>query len=317
MSTVAQPFHFSRKSWVVVSALCLLVLFAIASPDLHRARLNPPETQRLLVTTSLIDTSSSGMHGKEVSDVETTGGRGAIRDSTRKVRRDTSIDLLVKSPTDAAEKIRQLAENMGGFLVNSQSGGPDAVTASLTIRVPAARFEEARAQIKKLATHVELEAVQANDVTREYVDMDARLRNLRAQETQYLEIMKRATTVDETLKVSDKLADVRGQIEQQQAEFNALSKQVETVLMTVSLRSEVEAQVFGLNWRPLYRLKVAARDALDALGNYASFMTSVVLFLPVALLWTATLVVAALITWRLLRWAARFFIPAKVPATQG
>jgi len=195
--------------------------------------------------------------------------------------------------------------------------GEASPTASITIRVPAPRFEEARAQIKKFATRVEVETTQANDVTREYVDMEARLHNLRAQEAQYLEIMKRATTVDETLKVSDKLSDVRGQIEQLQAEFNALSKQVETVLMTISLRSEVEAQVFGLNWRPLDRFKVAARDALEAIANYASVMTTIILFLPVALLWVATVLVALLISWRTLRWVARFFVATKAPIAQA
>jgi len=52
---------------------------------------------------------------------------------------------------------------------------------------------------------------------------------------------------------------VRGQIEQQQAEFDVLSEQIETVGITVSLGTEAEARVFGLNWRPLYQTKLAFR----------------------------------------------------------
>src|SRR5581483_8142690 len=162
----------------------------------------------------------------------------ATRDAARQTTRTSTIEMTVKSPVESSEHIRELAESMGGFLVSSESRGNDAEYEAITIRVPAARFEEARALIKKFASRVETEVVQANDVTRAYVDMSARLRNLRAQEAQYLEIMKRATTVKDTLAVSDKLGEARSEIEQQQAEFDALSNQVETVAMTISLRRE-------------------------------------------------------------------------------
>lgn len=64
------------------------------------------------------------------------------------------------------------------------------------------------------------------------MDQAARLRNLRVQESQYLGILKRAQTVKDTLEISEKLNEVCAQIEQQ-AEFEALSKQVETVAFTI------------------------------------------------------------------------------------
>jgi len=189
--------------------------------------------------------------------------------------RSSSIDLIVKSPCAASEKLRQLAEQLGGFLVTSESHGEqDASSGPLTIRVPAARFEEAQQEIRKLGVRVESEKVEAEDVTRQYGDDEARLRNQRAQETQYLGILKQAKTVKDTLQVSDKLNEVRGEIEQEQVEFAALSKLVETVAITVWLRAEAEAQVFGLHRcgdgivRVLsaYRL-VVADDDLDWRGG--------------------------------------------------
>ena len=85
-------------------------------------------------------------------------------------------------------------------------------------------------------------------MTKDYVDREAQLRNLRAQEAQYLGILKQAKTVKDTLQVSDKLNDVRSEIEQQQAEFEALSKQVEMVALSVSVRAEADVQAFGLRW---------------------------------------------------------------------
>ena len=205
---------------------------------------------------------------------------------------------------------------MGGFLVTSEiSGGEDATSGSLTVRVPAALFEEARVEIRKLGLRVESERIEAQDVTRQYVDQEANLRNLRAEEAQYLAILKQAKTVKDTLEVSEKLGEVRGQIEQQQAEFNALSKQIETVAISIMLRTEAEARVLGLNWRPLYQLKLALRDGLDGVANYASAMTAFVFYLPTVLLWLATIIAGGAVGWRLLRWVARRWFGWKAPGT--
>ena len=234
----------------------------------------------------------------------------------RKTIRTSSMDLIVKSPADSAEKIRQLAAKANGFLVSLDTyGGGDASSALLTIRVPGVKFDEIRAEIRKLGLRVETEKLEAQDVTKQYVDQAARLRNLRAQETQYLGILKQAKTVKDTVDVSEKLDEVRGEIEQQQAEFDALSEQVETVALTISLRAEADAQVFGLHWRPLYQLKLAARQGLESLGDYAIAMASFLFYLPTVLLWLATILIGAAIGWRVLRWAGKaLFVPRVKPA---
>jgi Domain of unknown function (DUF4349) len=240
--------------------------------------------------------------------------------SDRKMVRTDSLDLVVRHPAEAAEQIRRLASRLGGFLVTSEvSGDADAASASLTIRVPAARFEEARNEIRKLGLRVESERVEAQDVTRQYVDQESHLRNLRAEEQQYLAILKHAATVKDTLDVSERLGQVRGEIEQQQAEFEALSKQVETVAITVSLSPQADAQVFGLHWRPSYRLKMAAREGLDGLGDYLATMTSLVFYLPTVLLWLATILIGAALGWRILRRCTRllFAFPKSTMSAKG
>ena len=225
------------------------------------------------------------------------------------------MDLVVKNPRNTSEKISELAEHSGGFLVSSETyGAQDAFSASLQIRVPANKFEEVRTEIRKLGLQVDSEKLQSEDVTKQYVDEAARLRNLRAQETQYLGILKQAKTVKDTLEVSDKLNEVRGEIEQQQAEFDLLSKQVDTVALTISLRPETDVRVFGLNWRPLYHLKLAARQGLDSIGDYASAMGLFLFYLPTVLLWLTTILIGAAIGWRTLRWAGRALFVSHVNA---
>jgi hypothetical protein len=238
---------------------------------------------------------------------------GADATAGRKIVRTITLAMVVRHPAEIAQQITAMAESMGGYLVSAEGGGQDADAASLTIRVPSQRYEQARAEIRKLGLRVENEKVDAQDVTRHYVDQDANLRNLRAEETQYLTILKQAGTVKDLLAVSEKLSEVRGQIEQQQAEFNALSQQIETVAITISLRTEAETQVLGLNWRPLYQLKLAMRDGLDSLATYASAMITILFYLPATLLWIVTILAASLGGWRIVRWAGRRWFGWKVP----
>lgn len=223
-----------------------------------------------------------------------------------KLVRTSSIDLLVKRPAESAERICSLTESVGGSLVRSQTNGAqDATSASLVIRVPAAHFAEVSAEIRKLGMRVQNEQMEAEDVTTRYVDQQAHLRNLHAQEAQYLSILKQAKTVKDILEVSEKLNAVRGEIEQQQAEFEALSKQVETVAIAVSLHSEVEANVFGLHWRPLYEVKLAMMQGVEGLADYATAMFSLIFYLPAILLWLATILFGAALGWKALRLGIR------------
>jgi len=272
-------------------------------PHLLRARMpasegvvgGVPGGRMALMSASLMTFSGGGGGGDEPAP------------DGRKLVQTAALSLIVKSPAQSSEKIKQLAQAAGGFVVTSQvNGGTDAISASLSIRVPASKFEEVRAEIRNLGLRVDGEGIGAQDVTKQYVDQEARLRNLRAQEQQYLGILRKAATVKDTLEVSDKLNEVRGAIEERQAEFEALSKQVETVAINITLRAEADAQVFGLHWRPLYQLKIAAREGLDGLGDYASSMTALVFYLPTILLWLFTILAGAAIAWRILRWSARW-----------
>lgn len=83
---------------------------------------------------------------------------------------------------------------------------------------------------------------------------------------------------------------------------------METVAITISLHAIADAQVFGLNWRPLYQLKVAARDGLDAIADYATTMAAILFYVPVILAWSLTIFFTVVFGSRLARYAGhRFF----------
>jgi Domain of unknown function (DUF4349) len=315
MSTLAESLGEIRKpwKWIAAGGAILLIWGVVAFPKMRSADIGPG-TQKLRAEpvaefyaappsaahTLALPQDSVGMKAGAIAAPATPSVPGE-----RKIIRTSSMEMVVQHPADVKDKIAAMAESWGGYLESSEGGGQNATAGTLTIRVPAARFEEARVAIRKLGLRVQSEKVDAQDVTRQYVDLDANIRNLRAEEAQYLAILKQAGTVKDMLAVTEPLSGVRGQIEQQQAEFNALSKQVETVALAISLRTEVEAPVSWLNWRPGYQLKLALHDGLESVADYAATMTGILFYLPATLLWLGTIVVAIMIGWRTVRWVGR------------
>src|SRR6266480_1763495 len=114
------------------------------------------------------------------------------------------------------------------------------------MRIPAEHFDDARAQVRTIAKAVEQATVEARDVTREDVNQEASLRNFRAEEAQYLAILKRATAHggQDVLEVSSKLAEVRGRIEEGEADLRLLHHQVEMSLLTTNNANSMVALFF-------------------------------------------------------------------------
>jgi hypothetical protein len=165
------------------------------------------------------------------------------------------------------------------------------------------------AEVKGLATTLDREGVEARDVTREYIDLDARLRNSQAEEAQYLLILKRATTIKDTLEVTEKLSDVRGRIEQMQGEMKFLTAQIEMSSLEISLRAESEAAVAGIHWRPLRQAKIAVGEMLSGLTDWADSVIAFLINLPLIAVWLVSIVLLILVAVRILRFLWRRFGP--------
>jgi hypothetical protein len=164
--------------------------------------------------------------------------------------------------------------------------------------------------VRAFAKSVEQDAVEARDVTREYVDQEALLRNAHAEELRYLVILRRAASVQDVLEVTSKLAEVRSRIDELQTALNSLHNQVEMSLLTVNVTAMADAQVFGIRWRPLYKAKLSLRGALSAMADYGDSMMALVVNLPVITIWGFTIVALLKVGWIALRRLVVLFFPA-------
>lgn len=227
----------------------------------------------------------------------------------RKLIRNGALDLLVNDVGQTVDKIGSVVTAAGGFVEKSNQTYSSGHMATLTVRIPAAKLDSVIAELKKLATTVDRENVEVRDVTREYIDLDARLRNAQAEEAAYLQILKRATTIKDTLDVTEKLSDVRGRIEEMQGEMKLLTSQIEMSSLEVTLRSEADATVAGIRWRPLRQAKIAVSDMLSGLADWADSVVAFFIYLPLILLWIFSVLVLLVIAWRLLKFLWRRFGP--------
>jgi type IV pilus assembly protein PilA len=236
--------------------------------------------------------------------------------TSAKMMRKASLNLIVSEPSMVGEKIRVLAYRLGGYVesVRSSDEGTGSRETSIQIRVPADRFEEARREVRGLGERVKNEQDDARDVTAQHVDLESHLRNYRAEEAQYLEIMRRSGTIKDTLAVSERVADVRGRIERTQGQLDQLTHQTEMAVLEVSLRTEATAQAEDVRWHPVAEIKAAFWTAADDLSTYANFMIAVLFRMPVFALWTFTIVTSSFGGWRLLRWTWKKLVPSPVAA---
>ena len=228
---------------------------------------------------------------------------------TRKIIRNGSLDLLVNDVGRSIVKIGSIVAEVGGFVEKSTQINSGGHSASVTVRVPAARLDPVIGQIKALATTVDRESVEARDVTREYIDLDARLRNAQAEEAQYLQILKRATTIKDTLDVTEKLADVRGRIEQMQGEMKFLTAQIDMSTLEIQLRAEADAAVAGIHWRPLRQAKIAVSEMVAELADWVDSVVAFLINLPLIAVWFLSIVALVVVVVRVLRFFWRRFGP--------
>lgn len=168
----------------------------------------------------------------------------------RKIIRNATLTLEVEQPSKAAQRVASIAEARGGYVVTSDSvkhlgtkGAAPYEVVTVELRVPAAQFDAALADIRGAGGSVTAEKITGKDVTEEYIDLEARLRTQRDLEEQMSQILKRSSDIDDVLKVQEKLTAVRTEIERVEGRRRFLENQ--SSLSTVSVTLQPPAPLIG------------------------------------------------------------------------
>ncbi len=152
----------------------------------------------------------------------------------RIIIRTVDASLVVTDIPVAITDIGAIADSLGGWVLNSSRGSQN--FAFVSFRVPADQLDAAMALVRDLADEVESENTSSRDVTDQYVDLTARLRNQQATETALLGLLDRAETVEEALDVQRELSRVREEIERLQGQITLIEETSAFSLVNVALR---------------------------------------------------------------------------------
>jgi Domain of unknown function (DUF4349) len=144
------------------------------------------------------------------------------------------LSLEVAGIDDALASAQSTVAAAGGYVASSnRSGTGEGATASITFRIPAEKWDNTLATLRKIGSRIIFEQTGATDVSAQVVDLNARIDNLQKTEAALQSIMARASAVPDVLAVETQLSDVQGQIEQLQGQRDHLNDQAAMSTLTV------------------------------------------------------------------------------------
>ncbi len=203
--------------------------------------------------------------------------------SERLIIKSANVSLLVKDVPEAITKIQQFATLNKGFVVSSNIDKQNlGFSGFVTFRIPSETFDASLNSLSELG-EVKSRQVSGEDVTEQFVDVEAQLNNLRATERQFLDIMKRAGRIEDILAVQRELSNVRSQIDQLEGRRKYLKESAAMSLVTVNLAtnpSDLPVIEKEPSWKPLAVFKDAVRDLLDIGKGIVNFLIAFIVFAP-------------------------------------
>ncbi|MGQ9586160.1 MAG: DUF4349 domain-containing protein [Anaerolineae bacterium] len=226
----------------------------------------------------------------------------------RMLIRTAELNISVQDTEKAAEGAKAIANALGGYVADAQIYQQgEQKFARITLRIPAEDFETALSQLKGLAVEVLRESTHGEDVTEEYVDLQARLRNLELTEKELqqllTEVRERTQKAEDVLAVYRELTEVRGQIEQLKGRMQYLERRVDFATIALSISPhELSKPVVEPGWKPLVTLREAGRSLVKALQWLADALIWVVVFLlPILVILAIPIVLLVLLIRYLVR----------------
>jgi hypothetical protein len=165
---------------------------------------------------------------------------------------DVRVEVPGSDLRESIQRVEQTAGRYGGFVLSTSVDNSRDSGGVVVVRIPSEDFELALRDVKGVGD-VTGENVSGKDVSQEFIDLEARIRNLEAQEAVLLQLMDKATTIAETINVQNNLSGIQLEIERLRGRLNFLEDR--TSLGTISVAiveagavAHREANVFSQAW---------------------------------------------------------------------
>jgi hypothetical protein len=295
---------------VAGAAVVLFVVVAVASfVFLKPKRVATYEVAQATKSMPAMEAADEGMAAPAAP--EARGAEGGPLTTVAQAAEARSEIIYTAQMTIEVDDVDAAATKVDGIYkaVDGKLGGGDEVTSptgekttTITIRIPSAKFDEVVKELRTLGD-VRSQSIKAEDVTRQMVDLEARLRNLRREEEVVAELFRRQGRIADVLEVERELSRVRGEIEQGESALAGLRDSVaySTITITIQTRpSKVEQKL--REWSAGYHVL----NAWHALVKVVRALITALIYIAIVI---GPFVVVALVIW----WAIRASRRAKTP----
>lgn len=320
MRTIIAHFKERPKTAVLLLVIALLVAAGVWVRQNQYARVGMPVLMGFgqQESTDVYGMMGDGIDGKAVAPTmvgapveyynnrmmppyyETAGQTAA--DVVQKIIKTGSLDMLVRDVSAAATEIGTIAAARGGYLQSSSisEGSDGTYRGNVVVRVPVEKFEATMTALRDLATLVRNESSNGQDVTEQYTDLEAQLRNAKAQEETYLEVLKQAKSVEDVLKVQERLGAIRAQIESLQGRIQYLANTTSLSTISVNLSEETAVRAPTKEFRPIAIVKEAFQTLIVVVQDVIAGLIWFVI------VWGGILLPTGLVIWLAVRaWKRR------------
>lgn len=229
--------------------------------------------------------------------------------SERMIVYNVQLSMEVQDTEKAVNDISAIAAKYNGYVAgtNISRDSKDLMRGTITIRVPAQSLDAAQKEIQAAGLKVLSQSKNSNDVTDQYIDLNARLTNLQATENELRQLLdttrEKTGKAEDILAIYNRLTEIRGQIEQIKGQMNVLDKTSTYATLTIQLTPHEEIQVVEPGgWLPNQTAREALRSLVQAMQTLADLAIWVTLFFaPLFVVLVLPFVILALIVRALMK----------------
>jgi hypothetical protein len=219
---------------VIAAAGCTGVSPTVSSGALDKSSTSP---QSVFVSSSGNAARMSESAGGVVPVPTAVPTSGASTGIDTKIIRTAFITVEVKDVTGSVDALKALVTAKGGYLSSSnvQTGYNNRLSGTVVLRIPQAEFENTLAGVKAIGT-VKSVSTQGEDVTEQYIDVQAQITSYRNQLAQYNEIMKKAVKVSDVIEIQQQIDQVQTNLNRLEGQLKYLNSRIDMSTITVSLQ---------------------------------------------------------------------------------
>lgn len=280
------------RFFFTLGLLSVFLLAACADASGQPPALGEPAFFEEAVEAESFDASSSSIAATPAASSNVSGDIAGTNlqigeTQERLIIRNGQMEIVVEDTEETAQAIGRLAETKNGWVVNSDiSQRNGAKEGRISIRIPAEEFDATVDSIRGMALEVNSESSSSQDVTEEFVDLEARVENLEATAARVRNFLDEARNVEEALAVNRELSRLESEIESIKARMQFLSQSAAFSSLTIFIiPDELSQPIVVGGWRP----EGVARSAIDALlralqGLGSLIIWGVIFCLPIVLL---------------------------------